>query len=212
MISATTAFSRVLVERQPLEEVTNQRCDLVSRFVQCEMSRFQDVDFSLRHIAGISRRAGDGEGGVVFSPNHQGRRLHLAKPLLPARIGGDVGPVIQEQRGLNVGLARTGEKGVLVGPRIRIVTIGMGARSDMALARRLEGREVGLEVLELVGRIRPILPARFPERAQALFVRNRVLDDDGADALRVGERHAEANGPAIVLHEQNVVRDRRAWS
>jgi len=53
----------------------------------------------------------------------------------------------------------------------------------MALARRFEGREVGLEVLDLVNRIRPILPASFPERAQAPFVRNRVLDDDSADAF-----------------------------
>jgi hypothetical protein len=85
------------------------------------------VDFCFRHIASIRRCAGNGEGGIVFPPNHQGRRLYLAKPLLPARIGGDVGPVVQKQRGLNIGLARMGEKGVLVGPRIRIVTIGMGA-------------------------------------------------------------------------------------
>ena len=83
----------------------------------------------------------------------------------------------------------------------------MGARSDMPLPRRLEGREVGLEVLELLGWIRPILPARFPERAQALFVGDCVLDDDGTDALRVGERHPESNGPAIVLHEQDMVCD-----
>jgi hypothetical protein len=161
----TLSLLLVVVLVQALEEITNQGCDLVSRFIQCEMSRFQDMDFGLWHIAGISRRAGDGEGGVVFSPNHQSRRLHRAKPFLPQRVGGNVGPVIQEQRGLNVGLARTGEKGVFVGPRIRIVTIGMGARSDMPLPRRLEGREVGLEVLELLGRIRPILPARVPERA-----------------------------------------------
>jgi hypothetical protein len=85
------------------------------------------VDFSFRHVAGMGRRAGDGEGGIVLAPNHQGRRLYRAKPVLPARIGGDVGPVVQKQRGLNIGLARMGEKGVLVGPRIRIVTIGMGA-------------------------------------------------------------------------------------
>ena len=171
------------------------------------MSRTQNVDFSLKDIVGISRRAGDGEGQVVFSPNYQGRRLHLAKPVLPARIGGDVGPVIQKQRGLNLGLARTGEKGVFVGPRIRIVAIGIGTGTDMTLPCRFEGREVGLELFELVDRIRPILPARFPERAQALFMSNRVLDDDGTDALRMGERHAESNGPTIVLHEQNIACD-----
>ena len=123
---------------QPFEEVADKRCDLIGRFVQCEMSRTQNVDFSLKDIVGISRRAGDGEGQVVFSPNYQGRRLHLAKPVLPARIGGDVGPVIQKQRGLNLGLARTGEKGVFVGPRIRIVAIGIGDwnRYDAAVSLR----------------------------------------------------------------------------
>ena len=77
----------------------------------------------------------------------------------------------------------------------------------MTLPCRFEGREVGLELFELVDRIRPILPARFPERAQALFMSNRVLDDDGTDAFRMGERHAESNGPTIVLHEQNIACD-----
>jgi len=67
----TLSLLLVFVLVQALEEITNQGCDLVSRFIQCEMSRFQDMDFGLWHIAGISRRAGDGEGGVVFSPNHQ---------------------------------------------------------------------------------------------------------------------------------------------
>jgi len=128
VLSAIAVASAVFfVERQAFEEVTDKRCDLVSRFVQREMLSFQHVDFSFRHVAGIGRRAGDGEGGIVLAPNHQGRRLYRAKPVLPARIGGDVGPVVQKQRGLNIGLARMGEKGVLVGPRIRIVTIGMGA-------------------------------------------------------------------------------------
>ena len=32
------------------EEITNQGRDLVSRFIQCEMSRFQDMDFGLSHL------------------------------------------------------------------------------------------------------------------------------------------------------------------
>src|SRR5258705_3155584 len=74
------------------------------------MSRIQDVDFCSRHIVGIGCRPGDAEGRIVFSPDRQHFRLYFAKPLLPTRIGGDVGPVIQEQRGLDVCPARAGKK------------------------------------------------------------------------------------------------------
>jgi hypothetical protein len=74
-------------------------------------------------------------------------------------------------------------------------------------ARRFKGREVGREVLEFVDRICPIFLACLPKRAQALFMRDRVLDNDGADTLWVAERHAKPDRPTIILHEQNVVRD-----
>ena len=77
----------------------------------------------------------------------------------------------------------------------------------MALARRFEGREVGLEVFEFADRICPIFLACLPKRAQTLFMRDRVLHDDGANSLWVGKRHAKADRPAIILHEQNIVRD-----
>ena len=77
----------------------------------------------------------------------------------------------------------------------------------MPLPRRLEGCEIGLEVFELVGRIRPILPVCLPKRAQSLLMGNGVLDNHRANALRVGNRHAKADRTAIILHEQNVVRD-----
>src|SRR4051812_13109688 len=77
----------------------------------------------------------------------------------------------------------------------------------MALPRRLKRCEVSLEVGELVGRSRPIFFACLPKRAKTLLVRGCVLDDEGADAFRMGERHAKANGSAVVLHEQNIARD-----
>src|SRR5258708_39106465 len=42
------------------------------------MSGVEEVDFRLRHIVAISGSPGDGEGGVIFAPNDQGRRLHFA--------------------------------------------------------------------------------------------------------------------------------------
>lgn len=119
------------------------RGDLVGCLIEGKMSGFQDVYFCLGYIVGAGSGARDGERGVVFSPDDQGRRLYLAKPFLPKRIRGDVVAVIQKQRGLNVGLSRPGEKGVFVGPRIRIVAIGMWAGPEVALARHFEEREVG---------------------------------------------------------------------
>src|SRR5258706_3598878 len=129
---------------QTFKEVADEQRDLVSRFVEREMSRIQDVDFCSRHIVGIGCRPGDAEGRIVFSPDHQHVRLYFAKPLLPTRIGGDVGPVIQEQRGLDVCLARAGKKRVLVVPGIRIVTIGVRSGSNVPLTRGCERREIGL--------------------------------------------------------------------
>ena len=44
------------------------------------MSGFQDVYFCLGYIVGVGSGARDGERGVVFSPDDQGRQLYLAKP------------------------------------------------------------------------------------------------------------------------------------
>jgi hypothetical protein len=66
--------------------------------------------------------------------------------------------------------------------------------------------KLALEVFELVNRIGPIFSPCAPKRAQALLMRYGVLDDDGADALSMGERHAEADGSPIVLHEENILR------
>jgi len=54
---------------QTFEEVADEQRDLVSRFVEYEMSRIQDVGFCSRHIVGIGCRPGDGEGRIVFSPD-----------------------------------------------------------------------------------------------------------------------------------------------
>ena len=87
-------------------EVADERRDLVGRFVEREMTGFQQVDLRSGHVIGICGCASDSERGIVFTPNHEGLRLCLAQPFLPKRIGSDICAVIQEQGGLNVGLAR----------------------------------------------------------------------------------------------------------
>jgi len=109
---------------------------------------------------------------------------------------------------LPLSLARTRKKRIFVDPEVRVIPLGIRTGADVPQSRRFERREVGLEVLAFAGRIRPVLPAGIPERAQTLLMRNRVLDDDAAYAFGVGERQAETDRPSVVLHEQDVVRDR----
>ena len=42
-------------------------------------------------------------------------------------------------------------------------------------------------------------------RSEALVVRDRVLNDECLDALRMGERHAKADRTAVVLHIKAVL-------
>jgi hypothetical protein len=129
------------------KEFANERCDLVGRFVKREVPGFQDVDFGIGHIVAIRPSPSDGEGRVVLSPDDQGRGPCLAKPSLPLRIGGDVGPIVKKQRGLNVNLARARKKGVFIGPCVRIVAFGArtgtritSRRSRLASSCQREGR------------------------------------------------------------------------
>src|ERR1700722_13666147 len=137
---------------QAFEEGPDERCDLIGRFVEGEMPSFEEMDFRAWNIVGIGCRAGDRERGVVFSPNHQHWWLCFAKPVLPTRLRGDVGPVIQKQRGLDGCLAWTSEKYVLVRPCIGIVRSGCGlepmwrwrvASKDVKLALRVSSSRTG---------------------------------------------------------------------
>jgi hypothetical protein len=48
--------------------------------------------------------------------------------------------------------------------------------------------------------------SRFPQRAQALIVRHRVLDDERLDPVRISQRHPKTHGAAIVLHVKRIAR------
>src|ERR1700731_732723 len=52
--------------------------------------------------------------------------------------------------------------------------------------------------------IGPKGPPRFPKRPKDFVVRHSVLDDEGLDSVRMGEGHAKAHGPPIVLHVKRV--------
>src|SRR4029078_10481220 len=106
LLSPTIAAAK----SQASEESVYKRRDLIGRFVEREVTCFQNMDFRTRHIFGVGGPSGNGEGSIVLSPQHQQLRSRLAKPLLPSEIRGDVRPVIEKQLGLDVSLARTTEE------------------------------------------------------------------------------------------------------
>ena len=52
----------------------------------------------------------------------------------------------------------------------------------------------------------PECPPRCPDRSEAFVVSDRILDDESLNPFRMCQCHAKANGPAVVLHIQRVVR------
>src|SRR5262245_24783709 len=56
------------------------------------------------------------------------------------------------------------------------------------------------------GPVSPECPPCDPDRAKAFVVGDRILDDESLHPLRVGQCHAKANRPTVVLHVKRVVR------
>jgi len=162
------------------------------------------MDLGVGHVPPVRLRLGRQERRVVAAPQHQQRRLVRAQPLLPGRIAGDVGAVVVEQVGLEVVLPWSAEKGDFVGPQVRVVLLRDGAAADVPLPGR-RGREEVLAQRRLVGgAVRPERPAGVPQRAEAVFVRDRVLHDHRPHAVGVRGRQPEPDRAAVVLHEQGV--------
>src|SRR6267143_1655538 len=149
------------------------------------MTRIEDVEFGLRHVAAIGLWFRKLERNVVFAPEDEKPRLLLAHPSLPLGVGVDVRAVVVEEVTLNVGLAGLAEKGKFIGPEIRVVVLDVGVVPDMAGSRRREREEVGAKRAFIGSAIGPKSPPRFPIRAQALVVRHSVLNDQRLDPVRM---------------------------
>src|SRR5690348_1092882 len=160
--------------------------DLIRSPIDREMTRLEDVDFGLWHVAAISLRFRQLERQVVFAPEDEQPWLRLAHPGLPLRVGVDVGAVVVEEVALNVGLAWSLEKREFIGPEIGVVAFHVGIVADVARPRGCERQQVGAERGLVSGAIGPEGPSRLPIRPQAFVVGHRVLDDEGLDPVRMG--------------------------
>ena len=126
-----------------LHEAPDELGNLIRRGIEREMTRIEDVDFGLRHVAAIGLRFRKLERQVVFVPEDEQPRLLLAHPSLPLGVGVDVRAVVVEEVALNVGLAGLVEKGKFIAPEIRVIAFNIGIATDMARPRRRERQEIG---------------------------------------------------------------------
>ena len=104
-ITALQFFRKHLLSSRMLgHELEDQVCDLVSLFVQCEVSGVEQVDVRFRKVSPEGFRTECDERGVVLAPGHQGWELVVAEPGLPFWVELDVGPVVVEQFSLDLTL------------------------------------------------------------------------------------------------------------
>src|SRR6188768_1017947 len=108
-----------------VQESEHQRGDLVVLLIPREMAGLEQMYLGGRHVTLVRLAAWADERGIVLAPDHEGRRLVLAQPGLPGRIGGHVRPVVVQKRRLDLALAWSRQVRELVRPGVRVVTLRM---------------------------------------------------------------------------------------
>ena len=71
----------------------------------------------------------------MLAPEDQQLGLRLLEPGLPQGIRRDVRAVVVEELGLQLRLAWRGQKGVLIGPQIRVIALQVRIVAEMARLR-----------------------------------------------------------------------------
>src|ERR1700674_287714 len=113
-------------------EVPDDLRNLIRCGIEREMTRIEDVDLGLRHVAAIGLGLRELERLVVLAPQDEKPRLLFAHPGLPPGVGVDVRAVVVEEVALDVGLAGLVEKGEFIRPEIRVVAFDVWVAPDMA--------------------------------------------------------------------------------
>ena len=149
------------------------------------MTSIEDVDFGFRYIFAVTFRFSEIEREIVLTPNHEQTWSSLLHPCLPFRIGVDVRSIIVEKIALNFGLAGLIQKVKLVGPQIRIITFHIRIVPNVPRSRCRERKEIGAKRAFVSRAIGPERASRFPICAQAFVMRDRVLNNERFDALRM---------------------------
>src|SRR5258706_11616340 len=106
------------------------------------MTRVEDMDFGVRHVAAIGLGFRKLEGQVVLPPEDEKPGLLLAHPRLPPWIGADVRPVVVEEVALDVGLTRLAEESEFIRPEIRVVAFHVRVASNVTPSRCRARQEI----------------------------------------------------------------------
>src|SRR5579859_2523334 len=171
------------------------------------MAAVNNVDLGVRNILAVAVRLARVKRCFVFAPDHQQPWLLFAHPLLPFRIGIDVGSVVVEKVALYLSLAGPIQKIKFVGPEVGIVALHVGIGSDVSRTCGLERQEIVAQCALIGSAISPERPARFPICSQAAVVGDGVLHDQRFDSLRMLQCHAKADGATVVLHVKGIARE-----
>src|SRR5438477_12914903 len=77
----------------------------------------------------------------------------------------------------------------------------------MACARRLEGKKIRSQCVFVGSAIGPKRAPGLPICTQAFVMGDRVLNDEGLDALGMSQGHAKTHGSTVILHVERVSRE-----
>ena len=106
------------------------------------MAAIDNVNLTGGNILFVGFRLGGIERGFILAPEDEQGRLVLPHPGLPLGVRIHIGPVVIEEVGLNVQLAGLVEEVEFVGPKVRVVALGLWIAASMAAAGSREGKEI----------------------------------------------------------------------
>jgi len=112
----------------------------------------------------------------------------------------------RKQVGLDIALARPVEERELIGPQVGVIAVGIWTVADVPHTCGGRGEEVLPQRLLVAGSVGPECSAGLPQRAKAVFMAHRVVHDE-CDPFGSTDCQAHADGSAVVLHDQRVVRE-----
>ena len=110
-------------------------CGIVCSPIKREVPRVEYDYLRIRYIRAVAFRLAEIKREIMLAPNYEQPWLCSPHPRLPRCVGVDVGAVVIEEVALNLRLPRRIQKGILVGPKVRIIEINIRVISDVAYLR-----------------------------------------------------------------------------
>jgi hypothetical protein len=115
-------------------EILSKTDDFRRLQIQREVPGIQDVYLGLRIILLVCFSTGHRKRSIVPPPKNKERRLVVAEPLLPSRVGLDVILVVVKEIQLNLTLPRPVQEIILVYPQIGVVPRWIRRSADVPFA------------------------------------------------------------------------------